>query len=588
LIPTQLQSWKSLSRILSAGVFWALFSCLSLYALPRLEVVSSPLNGRTVNFTDILNDLADAKARGRVPKSTPYLYQPYEYKDIKIVYDLKLDKAGMDVRWSKGAEVLTIDFPVEFINVSFDEHYWFLLRHYNFTKRVAIKSCQNLKLIAKECSFQNLISIEGCVLDFVEFERCNINNGIYIASNTVNEHIYLKNSFIGFYKYTSVNDLPMFGFGKKHNNLLTIENKLGEYDIVVEKCRIQATAAAIDSLGLGLNLTNMHATSLVIRQNVFNNVPINLSNAMVENGFTFSLNQFTYICADGFSFNPANSNVEWGYEGFTQHKRGQSLGIAGFKLVVSNESSKRLKQYDPKAYPTPDTTRFISQSNDFQRLIAAYFQLYNYYKQTGNQDMANFCYYELKSVQTTYYSLHLNRGTADETYQQTLLFKYWGNIFLRTFCDYGLNPFKAIMVSFYVLVAFALLYLILPLNILGLGYTIYQFGNLDVVRQGAPRLAVAEAILFGWLPLNGLPDPVPRSMFGWQLLQAFSYFLRVSLYLIARGIACIMLSLNTFILLAAGEFPYRGYMLYLLILEGVFGWMLLTVFSVTLMSQLIQ
>jgi hypothetical protein len=114
-------------------------------------------------------------------------------------------------------------------------------------------------------------------------------------------------------------------------------------------------------------------------------------------------------------------------------------------------------------------------------------------------------------------------------------------------------------------------------------YTLWDLVSGRDVRALMPKLHAVGARIWGWLP-QGLhrwaAQPVVERVVIWPI-QFF-------IYAWARMLACIMLSLNTFILLAAGEFPYRGYMLYLLILEGVFGWMLLTVFSVTLITQLIQ
>ena len=50
----------------------------------------------------------------------------------------------------------------------------------------------------------------------------------------------------------------------------------------------------------------------------------------------------------------------------------------------------------------------------------------------------------------------------------------------------------------------------------------------------------------------------------------------------------IVLSVNSFTTLGFGEIPTKGIGRYAAIIEGFIGWFLLTVFSVSLISQLLQ
>jgi hypothetical protein len=50
----------------------------------------------------------------------------------------------------------------------------------------------------------------------------------------------------------------------------------------------------------------------------------------------------------------------------------------------------------------------------------------------------------------------------------------------------------------------------------------------------------------------------------------------------------LMLSINTFTTLGFGEIPIRGLPRYLAIIQGFIGWFMLTIFSVSLISQLLN
>ena len=63
-------------------------------------------------------------------------------------------------------------------------------------------------------------------------------------------------------------------------------------------------------------------------------------------------------------------------------------------------------------------------------------------------------------------------------------------------------------------------------------------------------------------------------------------FLISSLFI--KVLNAIMLSVNSFTTLGFGEIPTRGIGRYAAIIEGFIGWFLLTLFSVSLITQLLQ
>ena len=58
--------------------------------------------------------------------------------------------------------------------------------------------------------------------------------------------------------------------------------------------------------------------------------------------------------------------------------------------------------------------------------------------------------------------------------------------------------------------------------------------------------------------------------------------------LIIKMLNALMLSMNTFTTLGFGEIPIKGLPRYLAIIQGFIGWFMLTIFSVSLISQLLN
>ena len=74
-------------------------------------------------------------------------------------------------------------------------------------------------------------------------------------------------------------------------------------------------------------------------------------------------------------------------------------------------------------------------------------------------------------------------------------------------------------------------------------------------------------------------------------MGTLSFFIVIGygLYLLlVRGLNSLVLSVNTFSTLGFGDIPVKGISRYMAILEGFLGWFLLSIFSVSLISQILQ
>ncbi len=57
---------------------------------------------------------------------------------------------------------------------------------------------------------------------------------------------------------------------------------------------------------------------------------------------------------------------------------------------------------------------------------------------------------------------------------------------------------------------------------------------------------------------------------------------------LVQFVNAVALSMNAFVTLGYGDMPARGVARYLAVLEGLMGWFLLSIFSASLISQILQ
>lgn len=261
-------------------------------------------------------------------------------------------------------------------------------------------------------------------------------------------------------------------------------------------------------------------------------------------------------------------------------------------------------------------------------------QVHSHYKALFNNRDANIVYVETKDLET---------DRSEYLYRESPSFKKfftWKiNQFLKVFSNYGTEPAKAVIFSLYVILFFALIYLFFPNSWDKHGrrrimdryrfFTKYmkrEAGINEVYleeqrqellesedfkqymlksKQQIPRFFIATAIpLYQWSVLGtklwaallkrgdimrGSWSELPQSRRFWKSVLLISAFLVAIVYdLLIKILNALMLSINTFTTLGFGEIPIRGLPRYLAIIQGFIGWFMLTIFSVSLISQLLN
>lgn len=259
---------------------------------------------------------------------------------------------------------------------------------------------------------------------------------------------------------------------------------------------------------------------------------------------------------------------------------------------------------------------------------------YNHYKSKFDTENANAVYVNLKDLETKRMAWLYK---SDPSFDKFFTWKI--NQFLKIFSAYGTKPSRAIIFSLYVILLFALIYLFFPNSWDSHGkhriihrYTFFmkylnrnqgihevyleekqrdllayqEFKQyIEMHSKTVPHFFVATALpLYRWAlsgtkltasllsrfdVLKGTWQEVPPSHRWWKaLLLIGAFLLALAWDVLIKILNALMLSINTFTTLGFGEIPIKGLPRYLAIIQGFIGWFMLTIFSVSLISQLLN
>lgn len=276
----------------------------------------------------------------------------------------------------------------------------------------------------------------------------------------------------------------------------------------------------------------------------------------------------------------------------------------------------------------------LTDEDNYNALISIYTDFLSLYKTRGDQESYNACYVEMKQIHTRRAGYMYRKTPALETW-----FDWRLNQLLEVFSDYGTNSAKGLIYIFYVIIGFAALYLVFPSEADNLsreksfrmfdvviGYfstnatlvnisehkrrraldDLHNFRTtLEVSRKDVPAfIAWLGAPLYGlnkaylgfsaWLVerfdiIPGRWNELSAGRKAWTGTAVGAYMLGFLVWgVVMRFVNAFALSINAFVTLGYGEIQARGMARYLAVLEGAVGWFLLSIFSVTLISQLLQ
>ena len=267
-------------------------------------------------------------------------------------------------------------------------------------------------------------------------------------------------------------------------------------------------------------------------------------------------------------------------------------------------------------------------------LMALHQKFYNIYRDRGDLESANSCYVALKQLQTQRLAFKYSKEPNMKNW-----FNWQLNVFLKFFCNYGTSPVQAVIISMWVILLFSVVYFFFYSDWDGINrqflidryrrllhffnteqkmedfYTqehIEEFKNYKAfkieLQQSKKRIPLYFHIM--GLPLYAfsiLQFKFKRWIFGrfemikgkWVDLEAWrkwvtgtKVFIGLIVYILylilTKVLNSLILSINAFSTLGFGNIPVKNAIRYFTIIEGFIGWFLLSIFSVSLISQILQ
>ena len=272
----------------------------------------------------------------------------------------------------------------------------------------------------------------------------------------------------------------------------------------------------------------------------------NIESELIMNGNNIS----GLVSIRGLFFSEKKNSIQW--------SQFSNFRLFTVKRTVSSMGSPIGTTYNVD-FNTANTQREIQDSLEFLSVVTSYKTLYDTYKKNNELESANACYAEMKKVETRRWKYLYQQNKTFESF-----FRWQLNAFLSYFTDYGTNPAKAVIKSGWVILLFAIFYLFFP-------------SDWDVTNR-------AE-FLQKWKQFLTLKSQDESGK------SRFAYFLSTLTFVLFTGFIHVLnaltLSLNAFTTLGFGEIPTHGAARYVTIVQGFIGWFLLTIFSVSLINQVL-
>jgi len=281
-----------------------------------------------------------------------------------------------------------------------------------------------------------------------------------------------------------------------------------------------------------------------------------------------------------------------------------------------------------------DSTNTAVYNKNIKNLITTYRQIISILSLKGD-DLKTTVVVRLKDIETNKKGFIYHQNPNIENW-----FNWQGAIFLKWYSDYGMNPFKALAYCFWVMLYFSMFYFIFynEWDKIDRSFLMKRFNsamdyfttekriedfyaskhNKEMSTFTDFKATLNKNKIYMPTMLAALARPIYQiSLLRYKLLN-FSYkraefmagrrwidldkkekywigsltFLLTLTYIIylifIRVLNSVVLSINAFSTLGFGQIPVRGFTKYVAIIEGFVGWFLLSIFLVSVLSQMIS
>ena len=543
----------------------------------------------------------------------------YRLINTEIYYDFYKDSlySWNQTRTTKPTEkdlerIKTIRPLVIIANCKLPENATSQVRNLIFQNNLSISHCEGAgQLIFYNCTFKQGFDFHQSELGRVEFWFCSILQRTSIFELQINMLLYNNCSLQTDHTVTKTEQC--YGYER--------ESDISQYLFIVMQNEKNINT---------FKMNNCHVLPSSVmpilyfwggKYDVMNFNDINFSNSI--------LNFANCSVKESFSIQNCNIKQPFGMNKFNLPKDNTSF-------IWSQIDSVGLGLYFSLEHPpyTHQSDSLISDIYNYNELNSSYRKFYTMYRTQGDMESANACFRQMKDMETIKYSFVYQQNSNINTW-----FNWRFNQFLKYFSHYGTNPIQSLITSMWVILLFAAVYFffysewdginrsfLIKQNRIMIQYFSSEQGIEDFYTknyledfnsfaeykkelQERKALVPFYIILFGkpLYLLSTIKHQIMRYIYRkteilhgrWIDLKparkiyvgliVFILMLAYFVYLaLIKALNATTLSVNAFSTLGFGSIPVKGVSRYITILEGFIGWFLLSIFSVSLISQMLQ
>ncbi len=535
----------------------------------------------------------------------------------------------------KTSDTIFIDKVIELVNVHFEHNNDDIGQQVGFPFIVFNKDviiADTTSMLFFNCVFKGVLEVDVNTLGNDQINKLD------------KKHLEYEPN-IGFYNTTFNNDV-IISVGSIEN-YSSISFKMFNNTFISEENRTESQVATSnikethfdENIFKGNGFFNLNVDTsmfLSVYRNNFGDFRIDFSKASLNNAQVYlveenSFNKELLLRIDEFSINHTYRWKQW---------ENKVLSAGGFDLYLKSliDKDKTLDYYDlyytDSVFNNYKNRHKIEYENAYKFEMQLLGQFYDFYKLQHDSDYANQVYVEFKNLETKRYAYLYKENPTFSSF-----FTWKINQFLKIFSSYGTNPSLSIIFSLYVIFLFAFVYMLFPNNwetgkknklmnrlrfftkyfrqnegireiyeeerqqdimsytefkdymynskkevpwfFLWLTKPIYYFSSYNYKMAG--RILRHTDILKGrWVDLPKRKKIVTSFIIGCWILAL------LIVDILIKFLNALTLSINTFTTLGFGEIPIKGIPRYLAVIQGFIGWFMLTIFSVALISQLLN
>jgi len=367
---------------------------------------------------------------------------------------------------------------------------------------------------------------------YISIFSSKVKDELHLSNNKNYQNIGVFASDLNKVRF-SKNEALVIGMANNH-----VQNEVLFLEEVAEEIRIRKnTFSSLDTLRYTFDVD---CEKLVFLDNQIN-VPVLFAGSNVSVRIEMANNTFS---------NPADfhdvSFPEFDkYIPFSQFKQ----GFVVYENLYGEDSPDGANCYYCQLY-NGQTEAELADKTNFDRLVQSYEIMFLGYKSTGDIESANLSYIRIKDLYLNRlgYLYHTNGGFKH-------YFRWKLAQLLKFYTNHGTDPALSIVISIYVILIFAVFYIFYPSewDVTSKARLISDFRDFANKNEKG-RLRPFITLLIG---------------FGISIINA------------------ITLSINSFVTLGFGTIPTTGAARYVCILQGFIGWFLLSIFTVSLINQIL-